>query len=629
MVSLKKGRLIVKTMRRPEKPTAAELAEWDEFDKSQFKERDRDFMRLENKTYENLTTLQSVLWGQCDEAVQSKVKAHPDYDEDVSDIFELMNILETLCENEGELISEMRTQTWNACKQVYAFEQPDDMSLNDYHNEFKLRAKVAKRSGGQLYTIQQLVETFRESEYYATGDGMDEFDMLPDATKKLITDRAAERQLAVGFILNSSDKQFGEFKRDRVNSISKGGYEYPITIDDARMEMEKFKPPRGHQIGAKKSGMTGARNMPGQRKTGHALVSNGGEQEGKGFQCWNCDRWNECKKYNCPHTTKEDGSPTRKESRQHEEGNQQLNFGLEPWEDSIEDNVEPWEDSVDDNPYTIGIGLNINGMTRSRKEVVVEDLQGKNDHIFNRNNKGCLNKEWILLDNCSTVHVFYNPCFLQNIRTAKKTLHLYTNAGKVILTKEGDVPGLGPVWYHPNGIANVLSFNGVSKTAGYKVEYQSWVEDAFKVTNPRGQIRKFIPCKKGLYHWKATSRKTVQFAESGTSLAITTIEGNKQKYSNEDVRKAEKARHLQHAAGFLGEEQLMYVTRRNQLMNSPITPRCVALKNRIFGPSIPGLQGRTVRNKKDAVEIEALVPLTIEKRYHKITLFVESRSSPM
>ena len=97
MVSLKKGRLIVKTMRRPEKPTAAELAEWDEFDKSQFKERDRDFMRLKNKTYENLTTLQSVLWGQCDEAVQSKVKAHPDYDEDVSDIFELMNILWRPC----------------------------------------------------------------------------------------------------------------------------------------------------------------------------------------------------------------------------------------------------------------------------------------------------------------------------------------------------------------------------------------------------------------------------------------------------------------------------------------------------------------------------------------------------
>ena len=74
MLSLKKGRVMIKTMRRPEKPTASELNDWDEFDKNQFKERNRDYMRLENKTYENLTTLQSILWGQCDGAVQKQTK---------------------------------------------------------------------------------------------------------------------------------------------------------------------------------------------------------------------------------------------------------------------------------------------------------------------------------------------------------------------------------------------------------------------------------------------------------------------------------------------------------------------------------------------------------------------------
>ena len=115
----------------------------------------------------------------------------------------------------------------------------------------------------------------------------------------------------------------------------------------------------------------------------------------------------------------------------------------------------------------------------------------------------------------------------------------------------------------------------------------------------------------------------MRFEEGGTSLAIVTVEGNKRKHSNEDVRKAEKALHLQHAAGFLGEEQLMYITRKNQLMNSPITPRCVALKNKIFGASVPGIQGRTVRNKKEAVEVEAVIPITIEKRYRKVTLFLD------
>ena len=84
-----------------------------------------------------------------------------------------------------------------------------------------------------------------------------------------------------------------------------------------------------------------------------------------------------------------------------------------------------------------------------------------------------MDKNWILLDNCSTVHVFYKKKFLKNLIEAKQTLHLYTNAGKVVLNMEDDVPGFGPVWYHPKGIANVLLFDGVLKTPAYKVEYQN------------------------------------------------------------------------------------------------------------------------------------------------------------
>ena len=83
-----------------------------------------------------------------------------------------------------------------------------------------------------------------------------------------------------------------------------------------------------------------------------------------------------------------------------------------------------------------------------------------------------------------------------------------------------------------------------SRLKGYpkhldKVEYQSWIKYAFKVTDAKGHVQKFSPCEKGLYHWKApVAKKTVQF---GTLLAITTVEGNKAKHSAEDIQKAEKA----------------------------------------------------------------------------------------
>ena len=105
------------------------------------------------------------------------------------------------------------------------------------------------------------------------------------------------------------------------------------------------------------------------------------------------------------------------------------------------------------------MGLNIVGVTEP-KQVVVEDLKGSNT-AWNK-----IDHDGLLDPICSTVHVFYNWHFLSNIRESKKTLHLFTNAGKVVQNQEGDLPGLGTVWYHPDGIANMLSFNGVSKPPG-------------------------------------------------------------------------------------------------------------------------------------------------------------------
>jgi len=40
---------------------------------------------------------------------------------------------------------------------------------------------------------------------------------------------------------------------------------------------------------------------------------------------------------------------------------------------------------------------------------------------------------------------------------------------RLIVTKKGDLKGYGTVWYHPEGIANILFLNNIQKK--YKVTY--------------------------------------------------------------------------------------------------------------------------------------------------------------
>eukprot|EP00536_Pseudo-nitzschia_multiseries_P007176 jgi/Psemu1/17289/gm1.17289_g len=57
-----------------------------------------------------------------------------------------------------------------------------------------------------------------------------------------------------------------------------------------------------------------------------------------------------------------------------------------------------------------------------------EDIWGNNWYCLNMNYvKGCLNLFWILLDNQSTIHYFFNTMFLVNDKKTNKRLELHTN----------------------------------------------------------------------------------------------------------------------------------------------------------------------------------------------------------
>jgi hypothetical protein len=131
--------------------------------------------------------------------------------------------------------------------------------------------------------------------------------------------------------------------------------------------------------------------------------------------------------------------------------------------------------------------------------------------IFSQANTG-IPATWYLLDNQSTCGIISNPKIVKNIRKVEGYMQLATQAGSTTTNWMADVPRYyRPVWFHPGGIANILSL--VNMIAKYHVMYNSCAGDSpnqFCVHKENGQQRKFkqsrrIPLKSRIMQsWQST-----------------------------------------------------------------------------------------------------------------------------
>ena len=219
---------------------------------------------------------------------------------------------------------------------------------------------------------------------------------------------------------------------------------------------------------------------------------------------------------------------------------------------------------------------------------------------------------WILLDNQSTVDVFCNKDLLQNVREGTTTCRISCNAGTAETKLIGDLPGYPtPVWYHPEGIANILSLHRVSKHC--RVEYDSSEDGAsFNVTKPDGTKLHFQPSLGGLHFYDSQ--------EYGTTL-INTVADNKTKYTARQCKQAAAARRLQNVIGPPSARDYMKIMQGESIKNCPLSRTDVMIAEDIFGSNLGALKGKTVRRKNMHVpSLVADVPYHIIKAHKDVTL---------
>jgi hypothetical protein len=201
-------------------------------------------------------------------------------------------------------------------------------------------------------------------------------------------------------------------------------------------------------------------------------------------------------------------------------------------------------------------------------------------------------RNYVLLDSQSTADIFCNLNYLENIREVEETLTLHTNGGTLECRTKGDLKGYGTVWCHPEAIANILGLSNVLDTKRYAVTFDSKI--GFTTRNiESGATTVFERDQDGLFSAPLgpEPKKKVEVA------MLTTVTENKKFFTKRQVERAEKARHLYRVIGCPSMRDYKHIVQMNQIKNCPVTLEDIKICERIFGPDLYAMKGKSTRSK--------------------------------
>ena len=169
------------------------------------------------------------------------------------------------------------------------------------------------------------------------------------------------------------------------------------------------------------------------------------------------------------------------------------------------------------------------------------------------------------------------------------------------------------MWYHSNGIANILSLAQL-RGRSYHVMYDSNNGHGFKVHKADGMVRLFKQSTRGLFYMESTGDT------EGVTL-VNTVADNCSSYTNHDYSCAVLARKLQKIIGQPSTHTFLTIVEKNLLPNCPITRKDILAAEAMFGRNVGSLKGKTVWQKPTRVEgFSVDIPSSITSRYRSIVL---------
>jgi hypothetical protein len=143
---------------------------------------------------------------------------------------------------------------------------------------------------------------------------------------------------------------------------------------------------------------------------------------------------------------------------------------------------------------------------------------------------GCLPTEWILLDSSSTTDIISDPNLIHGIHHAEEPIWIGPIAGWIKLSNKGYLGNYPhPVWYNPNGAANILSLFNMSRS--YRVTMDTRLSQAIQVHMKDGSTINFKPTRNGLWVHHINNP---QYVQNMWLMLSTSVQKNSSTYNLQD-----------------------------------------------------------------------------------------------
>jgi hypothetical protein len=230
--------------------------------------------------------------------------------------------------------------------------------------------------------------------------------------------------------------------------------------------------------------------------------------------------------------------------------------------------------------------------------------------------RGIVNKNYILLNNQSTVDQIANPKFLKNIRKANKPITVHCNAGSTVTNLEGEL-GSMTMRHNPHSIANVLSLHSIKQK--HQVTYDSWDQDGvFQVHTPGGVVE-FKSSPRGLHYLNlADEDSKIEY------MLVNTVRENFEGFTKHEIEKATEAGRLQGMIGHPTEREFTGMVREKLITNCPVTVHDINNANLMYGPDLANLRGKQTRTKPECMRAEIVqIPRDFVQLHKYVTLVAD------